>query len=93
MTNLHQQIEIAFDYRGNVTLVLKNGERVEGFIFNRNVEQGNAAEQYVEVFLAGSGTYQKISVNDLSEVQLTGEDHAAGKSYQEWLEKQKAEAH
>ncbi|MEK6603982.1 MAG: hypothetical protein AABY69_06210, partial [Nitrospirota bacterium] len=31
-----QAIEVAFDYRGDVTLELASGETVAGYIFNRN---------------------------------------------------------
>ena len=32
---LAEAVEQAFDYRGDVTVTLKNGERVEGYIFDR----------------------------------------------------------
>src|SRR4051794_25248901 len=32
---LRTALEKAFDYRGDVTLTLKNGDRVEGYIFDR----------------------------------------------------------
>lgn len=90
MTNLNTQLEAAFHYRGNVTLVLKNGESVECFLFNRDTA---AATPCVEVFLKGTGNYQKYSLSEIADIQLSGEDHAAGKSYQEWLAKQNSENH
>ena len=33
--DLRQALEKALDYRGDVTLTLKNGDRIEAFIFNR----------------------------------------------------------
>jgi len=90
MTNLYTQLEAAFNYRGNVTLTLKNGEAIVCFLFNREL---NSQEPFVEVFLTGSGNYHKYAISELADIQLTGEDHAAGKSYQEWLAKQNAETH
>ena len=90
MTNLHTQLEAAFHYRGNVTVTLKKGDVIQGFLFNRTLD---VAEPFVELFLAGTGNYQKYLLSELADIQLSGEDHAAGKSYQEWLEKQKAETH
>jgi len=33
--DIRQALEKAFDYRGDVTLTLKSGEKIEAFIFNR----------------------------------------------------------
>ncbi len=35
MTELRQALELAFDYRGDVTITRKDGARVEGYIFDR----------------------------------------------------------
>ena len=32
---IHQALEKAFDYRGDVTLTLKNGDVVHGYVFDR----------------------------------------------------------
>ena len=88
-TQLKQQIEAAFNYRGNVTLTKKDGSTTEGFVFNREFDHSTIEEnQFVEIFLAGSGAPCKLTVAELESVELTGEDHAAGKSYEEWLKKQ-----
>src|ERR1035441_9704123 len=46
---LRSALEKAFDYRGDVTLTLKNGERVEAYIFNRSTG-ANLAESFVQYF-------------------------------------------
>src|SRR5438034_10909648 len=33
---VREALEKAFDYRGDITLTLKNGEKVEGYIFDRS---------------------------------------------------------
>ena len=90
---LEHHIEKAYHYRGNVTITLKDGTAVEGFIFNREFcNQKLTEDRFVEVFLAGSGGYQKLPLQDIAAVSLTGEDHAAGKSYHDWLAKQTAKS-
>src|ERR1035438_6735291 len=37
--DLRRALEKAFDYRGDVTLTLKNGTRIEAYIFNRRYQQ------------------------------------------------------
>lgn len=89
VSTLEAQIEAAYHYRGNVTLTLRDGVRIDGFIFNREFHNPKLSEdQFVEVFLAGSGARQKVPIAAIQSVTLTGEDHAAGKSYHEWLAKQ-----
>ena len=91
MTDLQKQIEEAFSYRGHVTLTLTSGKEVVGFLFNREFDNPNLEkDQFVEVFLQGSGNREMFAVADLQSVSLTGKDCAAGKSYEEWLEKQAA---
>ena len=85
--NLHQQIEAAFDYRGHVTLNFKNGDKIEGFVYNR-VLKGTAP--FVEIFLKGSAEPRSYQVSALTGIALTGVDEAAGKSYQDWLEKKRS---
>lgn len=80
MTELEKQIEAAYDYRGHVTIGLKDGQSVEGFIFNRQ-------PQFIEVFLKGSGDRRRYETSDLRSVALTGEDCAAGKSFDDYQKK------
>src|SRR5438874_11798368 len=42
-------LEKAFDYRGDVTLTLKDGRRVEGYIFDR-VSGGALSDSLVRLF-------------------------------------------
>lgn len=90
MTNLEQQIEDAFHYRGHVTLTFNDSKKIEAFVYNR--EFNNPAldqDNFIEVFLAGSGLPEKYEIQDIAAIDLSGTDCAQGKSYQEWLEKQK----
>ncbi len=47
--DLRQALEKAFDYRGDVTLTLKSGERIEAYIFNRQTG-ATLADSWVQYF-------------------------------------------
>ena len=89
MTNLEQQIEDAFDYRGNVTITLKNDSTVEGYMYNREFSNPKlSSDQFVDVYLSENNEPKRFPIADIEKVELSGEDHAAGKSYADWLTKQ-----
>ena len=44
---LAEAVELAFDYRGDVTVSLKSGESLSGYLFNRQV---SGSDSYLEVF-------------------------------------------
>jgi hypothetical protein len=90
---LAQVIDLAFDYRGNVTVLKTDGAEVEGYLFNRNAE---APTPFIQMFdLAGNGPLT-ILYSEVRNIKFTGKDTAAGNSWLAWLErreKEKAEAH
>jgi hypothetical protein len=76
--DLERQIEAAFDYRGHVTITLKSGERVVGYMYNRQFVHPQLREPpFLEMFLAGSGERRKFSLDGIDAVALTGKDYAA----------------
>lgn len=92
MTNpaseLERQIEAAYDFRGHVTVKLKSGEAVEGYLFNRQFENPRLPEDnFIELFLKGSGEKRKYPIPSIESLALTGEDCAAGNSYDDYLRK------
>jgi len=85
---LKEQVENAFKYSGNVTVTLSDNSKVEGYLYNREYENARASdENFIDLYLAGSGDHARYNLFQVVSVELTGEDLAAGKSYQEWLEK------
>jgi hypothetical protein len=93
MTELEKQIDAAYDFRGHVTIKLKDGKTVEGFIFNRQFAGPKLKrEPFIEVVLKGSGEKTEIVIARLESVALTGDNCAAGKSYEDYLKKKAAEA-
>jgi hypothetical protein len=88
-TDLATLIEKAFDYRGDVTLRLKNGSEVVGFLCNREAKGiKRCPEPFVEVMMEGSSDKRLIKYSEIETVALSGEDMAAGKSWEEWMAKQ-----
>lgn len=79
-------LEEAFDYRGDVTITLKDGTLVEGYIFDRR--KGSTLANSV-VRLMPQNSLEKISVpySEIAALAFTGRDTAAGKSWEAWVRK------
>ena len=70
-----EQIEIAYDYRGHVTMTLNDGKVVEGFLFNREVAPLKG-EPYVEIIRKDSEERLRFASKDVKSVALSGKDFA-----------------
>jgi hypothetical protein len=81
-------IDLAFDYRGNTTVVKRDGRTVDGYVFNRDAD---APVPYLEMFDADGGGPHRILYADVHTIHFTGKDTAAGKSYAAWLARKQAE--
>ena len=85
---LRRQIEAAFDYRGHVTVRLKDGTAIEGFLFNRMYEHPKGGEgNYVDLVMKNKDLNRRVPLDRIAAVELTGEDCAAGKSYADYMAK------
>ncbi len=82
--DLRTALEKAFDYRGDVTLTLKNGERVEAYIFNRTTG-ATLADSYVHYFTPKADNKRKVSYADIARLEFSGKDRAAGKHWEDWV--------
>jgi hypothetical protein len=90
---LKKQIEEAFHYRGHVTITFTNGQTVDGYLYNREFTNPKLREDnFIDVFLKGSGNPMRYKTFTVKSVTLTGVDEADGKSYQAWIQKKKKEA-
>src|SRR5688572_26843158 len=74
-----EAVELAFDYRGDVTVTLRSGESMAGYLFNRHVA---AADSYLELFPADRPDARRIPYADIATIAFTGEDTANGKSWE-----------
>lgn len=79
-------LEKAFDYRGDVTLTLKDNSRIEGYIFDR-VSGATLAASFVRVLPKDSSQRVKIAYAEIAALAFTGRDTAAGKSWEAWVQK------
>jgi len=83
---LSEAIEKASDYRGDVTLTLKNGERIEAFIFN--CQSGpTLAESFLQYFTPSAPEKRRVSYAEIARVEFSGKDRAAGKHWEDWVKK------
>jgi hypothetical protein len=85
-TELREALEKAFDYRGDVTIRLKSGETVEGYIFDRRAGS-TLADSCVRLFPKNDPNKISISYSEIAGLAFTGRDTAAGKSWEAWLRK------
>lgn len=67
-------IEWAFDYRGDVTIALRSGERLVGYVFNRDA---SATPPFLQMFLKGQEVPRSVLLVDVAEVTFSGPDAAA----------------
>ncbi|MGA9062415.1 MAG: hypothetical protein WB341_12195 [Terracidiphilus sp.] len=82
--DLRQALEKAFDYRGDVTLTLKSGEKIEAYIFNRHTG-ATLAESWVQYFTPNASDKRKVSYADIARLEFSGKDRAAGKHWEDWV--------
>jgi hypothetical protein len=83
---LRATLEQAFDYRGDVTITLKSGESVVGYVFDRRPGK-SLADSYVRVLPQESHQKRDIAYADIAALAFTGRDPAAGKSWEAWVQK------
>jgi len=82
--DIKDALEKAFDYRGDVTLTLKSGERIEAYIFNRQTG-ANLADSWVYYFSPSSPEKRKVSYAEIARLEFTGKDRAQGKHWEDWV--------
>ncbi len=80
-------LEKAFDYRGDVTLTLRSGERVEGYIFDRRSKGPSLDQSWVRLLPRDRNEKISIPYSEIARVEFSGRDTAAGKSFELWIQK------
>ncbi|MHB1960515.1 MAG: hypothetical protein ACYCO5_15995 [Acidobacteriaceae bacterium] len=81
-----EALEQAFDYRGDVTITLKTGVRIEGYIFDRRPAP---ALHRAIVRIMPKDTSERVSIpySEIAGLAFTGRDSAAGKSWEAWVQR------
>ena len=83
---LRAGLEKAFDYRGDVTITLKDGTKVEGYIFDRQ-NGPTLADSHVRIIPRDQDRKTAISYANIAGLSFSGRDTAAGKSWEAWVKK------
>jgi hypothetical protein len=82
--DLREVLGKALDYRGDVTLTLKNGERIEAFIFNCHTG-ATLAESWVQYYTPSAPEKRKVGYAEIARIEFSGKDRAAGKHWEDWV--------
>jgi hypothetical protein len=82
--DLRNALEKAFDYRGDVAITLRDGERIEAYIFNRETGK-TLAESFVQYFTPNAPDKRKVSYAEIARLEFSGRDTAAGKRWEDWV--------
>lgn len=84
---IREALEKAFDYRGDVTITLKSGDVLEGYIFDRR-KAATLKESLVRIMPSKGATGKmNVSYADIAALNFSGRDTAAGKTFEAWLKK------
>jgi hypothetical protein len=83
-----EAIDLAFDYRGDVTLELRTGESLKGYIYNRRT---TGAHPVIEMFPADNPAPREIPYAEIVSIAFTGADTASGNSWEAWALKKDSE--
>jgi len=87
---INEALEKAFDYRGDVTVTLKDGRSVNGYVFDRRTGR-TLTESAVRIIPANGPANERTKVtvpySDIAALAFTGRDTAAGKSFDAWVRK------
>ncbi len=84
--DLRTALEKAFDYRGDITVTLKDGTKVEGYIFDRRTGP-TLSDCSIRMFPRDGRQKVTVRYSEVAHLAFTGKDTAAGKSFETWLKK------
>jgi len=83
--SVREALEHAFDYRGDITLTLRSGDVVEGYVFDRDASGATLDECRVRLFPKDSDEKRTLRFSDIARIEFTGKDTAAGKSFETYM--------
>lgn len=87
---VREALEKAFDYRGDVTLTLRDGSVVEGYLYDRyNAPTLEASKVRIIPTPKEGAPVERVSVSyaDVAALNFSGRDTAAGKTFEAWVKK------
>jgi len=74
----------ALDYRGDVTVQTTDGRQIQGYIFDHGLD---SPKPYVRLLPADGNERITVLCADITSLEFTGRDTAAGKSWETWIKK------
>ena len=83
---IREALEKAFDYRGDVTLTLKDGRVIHGYVFDRRTG-ASLQDSAVRVMPSDEKTKLTIAYSEIAALAFTGRDNAAGRTFDAWVKK------
>src|SRR5277367_5734093 len=86
-SEIREALEKAFDYRGDLTITLKDGRKVEGYLFDRKIKGPALSDCFVRIMPKDQPDKLSVAYSDIAALAFTGRDTAAGKSFAAWVEK------
>ncbi|MFY9805258.1 MAG: hypothetical protein WA211_04705 [Candidatus Acidiferrales bacterium] len=87
VSEIHEALEKAFDYRGDLTITLKDGQKIEGYIFDRKIKGPALTDCFIRVMPKDKPGKLSIAYSEIAGLAFTGRDTAAGKSFAAWVKK------
>lgn len=83
---LRKAVELALDYRGDVTITRSGGEALECFIFDLK-DADDLEKMVIRVMPKDRDEKLAIRLAEVASIAFTGRDTAAGRSFQTWMKK------
>jgi hypothetical protein len=82
-----EALERAFDYRGDVTITLRNGDKLEGYVFDRRSAGPELRDCSIRLLPRVGKEKIAVTYDQIARLEFTGRDTAAGKSWETWTKK------
>jgi hypothetical protein len=76
-------LQDAIDYRGDTTLNFKEGESIEGFLFNKT-------KSHIDIFPKDAAEAQSYKIDTIDSVLFSGKDEAKGRSWEDYQKRKQA---
>jgi len=80
-------VDLAFDYRGNITVVKADGAEIVGYVFNRDAR---GTEPRLQMFDEEGNGPIAIPYAQIRAIRFSGRDTAAGTSWKAWVDRREA---
>ncbi len=83
---LHQAVELALDYRGDITITqISTSQKIAGYVFDRRL--GESPADSVLRIMTAEDRRLTVPYDDIAQIEFTGRDTAEGKSFETWMKK------